>query len=273
MRETRRRLLARALPVASALLVFLPAPAFADSDKPPRDLIITVGGGGQFLPRYPGADENKLSFLPVIAFRHAGDPLSFGAADQGFGIDFSGASKIDIGPVVQLQASRRDKDVGVPIGKVGMTIEAGAFVQTYVAPFLRLRVEGRRGIGGHDAWVGDISADFVYRDDDRTIVSLGPRVRVAEAKYQRAYFGITPAAALATGLPVYDPGGGIYELGLASSFTHQFSFTWGIRAFAGYDRLIGDGGKSPLVQAYGDRDQFSAGLAISYTFRTRGIRL
>lgn len=250
-------------------MVSVPAAAQSGSDKPKRDLIITVGAGAQILPRYPGADEIRVTPLPYFAFRHDGDPVSFGAADQGSGLDLVPSKKFGVGPVVQLQSSRRNKDVGAPVGKVPFTVEAGAFVEAYAAPYLRLRVEGRRGVGGHDAWVGDVSADFVARDGDRTIFSLGPRLRLADAKYQRAYFGVTPAAAIATGLPTYRPGSGIYEMGLASSVTHQFNFTWGFRAFAGYDRVIGDAGRSPLVRRYGERDQFSGGLALTYTFRVR----
>jgi outer membrane protein len=262
---------ARLANAAGLSLAVLSSPAKAQTDppQPKPDWIITVGGGAQILPRYPGADEILVTPMPVFGFRKDGDPLTFGAADQGFGLDFSHSKTIDIGPVIQLQSSRREKDVGAPVGKVPFTVEGGAFVQAYVAPYLRLRAEARRGLGGHKAWVGDISADFVARDGDRTIFSLGPRLRLSDAKYQRAYFGVTPAAATATGLPVYRPGGGIHAIGIASSITHQFNFTWGLRGFAGYDRLVGNGDDSPLVRRYGDRNQFSAGLGLSYTFRVR----
>jgi outer membrane scaffolding protein for murein synthesis (MipA/OmpV family) len=269
MRNATTGALLRVVQAATGLLVVLSAPVAAQSDsgKPKRDLIVTIGAGAQVLPRYPGADEIQVTPLPIFGLRRDGDPLSFGAADQGSGIDILPSKKIDFGPVVQLQSSRRNKDVGAAVGKVPFTVEGGAFVQAFVMPYLRLRLEGRRGIGGHDAWVGDVSADFVARDGDRTIFSLGPRVRIADAKYQRTYFGVTPAAAAATGLPVYRPGGGIYEVGVATSLTHQFNFTWGMRAFAGYDRLVRDASDSPLVRRYGERNQFSAGLGLSYTFR------
>jgi outer membrane protein len=254
---------------AAASVAVLSTPALAQSGagetKP--DLIITIGGGAQVIPRFPGSDKVQITPMPVLGFRKDGEPLSFGAADQGFGIDLSLGKRIAIGPVVQLQSSRRDKDVGAAVGKVPFTVEAGAFVQGYLTPYLRLRAEARRGVGGHDAWVGDVSADFVARDADRTIFSIGPRLRISDAKYQRAYFGVTPAAAVRTGLAVYRPDGGIHAVGVSSSLTHQFNFNWGVRAFAGYDRLVGNGGDSPLVRRFGDRNQYSAGLGLSYSFR------
>ena len=43
--------------------------------------------------------------------------------------------------------------------------------------------------------VGTIGADQIWRDGDRYVFSIGPRVLFSSARYQRAYFGVTPAAA------------------------------------------------------------------------------
>jgi outer membrane protein len=40
-----------------------------------------------------------------------------------------------------------------------------------------------------------------------------------------------------------------------------------MQAYARYERLVSDAGRSPLIRTYGSRDQISAGLALSYTFR------
>ena len=244
------------------------APAQAQDSGESRDLLVTIGGGGQYYPRYPGADHLDLFPMPIVNFRKDGRPLPFEAPDEGIGFGVLGAdSPVDFGPAVQLQNSRRDKDVGAPVGKVGFTVEAGAFVQAWLGRSLRVRAEGRRGFGGHKAWLGDLSADFVQRDGDTTLFSIGPRLRLSSARYQRAYFGVTPAAAAATGLAAYRPDGGAHAVGLVSSLTHQFSPSWGIHGYAGYDRLIANAADSPLVRRYGSRDQFSGGLGLTYTFR------
>jgi outer membrane protein len=274
MSETQPRATIRAARAAAGLLFLLSTAAEAQSQEhspgPKRDLIVTIGGGPQFVPKYPGSDELALTPMPLVSFRRVGDPIDFTAADQGAGIGVLGSkSAVDFGPVVQAQGARRDKDVGVPIGKVGFTIEAGAFVQAWLGSHVRLRAEGRRGLGGHRAWVGDLSADLVVRNGDQTIFSVGPRLRVGDGRYQRTYFGVTPAAALATGLPAYRPGGGIFAAGLSSSLTHQFNDKWGMRAYGGYDRLVDDAADSPLVRRYGSRDQFSGGLGLTYSFRVK----
>ena len=255
------------LALAAGLLLLGTAAQAADGDGSKPDRLITIGLGAQVVPKYPGADGVLVAPLPRVDIRHVGDPLHFGAPDEGSGIGLFGHdSRVNFGPVVQLQGKRKEKDVGAPVGNVGFTVEAGAFFEAWVTPNLRLRAEGRQGIGGHKALVGDLSADFVARDDDHTVFSIGPRLRLADAKYQRAYFGVTPAVAVRTGLPAYRPGGGAYAAGAVAGLLHQFSPKWGIWVYAGYDRLIGDADKSPIVRAFGSRDQYSGGVALTYSF-------
>lgn len=261
--------------IAAAFGLLLATPAFAQgggsSSAGGGGHAITIGLGPQVYPRYPGADKLMIAPLPVFNWRKVGDPLSFEAPDEGIGFGLLGSKSVfDFGPAVQFQTKRREKDVGALVGNVGFTVEAGAFVQANLGPNFRLRAEGRKGIGGHRGLVGDLSADFVVRDTDTTVFSIGPRLRLANRRYQRAYFGVTPAVAVRTGLAAFDPDGGIRAIGAAAGLVHQFSYKWGMNAYAGYDRLVRDAGRSPIVRAFGSRDQFSAGLALTYTFNTGG---
>jgi outer membrane protein len=65
---------------------------------------------------------------------------------------------------------------------------------------------------------------------------------------------------------LYRPGGGIHAVALASGLSYQFNPRFGMFGFARYERLVGDAAKSPIVRQFGSRDQFSAGLGLSYTF-------
>ena len=181
----------RALALAAAALpLVLAAPATAqDRDGEGRGWTVTVGGGAQAFPKYPGADGVDLFPLVILDLRREGRPMAFGAPGQGWGFGLLGSdSAFELGPVVQFQNKRRDRDVGAAVGEVGFTVEAGGFAEAFVAPNLRLRVEGRRGIGGHDSWTGDISADFVIRDGDNMLFSIGPRPRLPHRGDSRAPF-------------------------------------------------------------------------------------
>lgn len=242
-----------------------PAPAVAlDEDEPPRRVRVALGP--QLQPRFPGADDVELGPLVSVSITRGDEPFDFEAPDESFGFSIIDKGGFALGPSLNLQASRRASDIGAPLDKVSTTFEAGAFLQYQPSPRLRLRTEARRGIGGHDGWTGTISADFITRDRDAHVFSIGPRLTLSDGAYQRAYFGITPAESLRTGLPTYRPGSGIQAVGATAGFLAQFSPRWGIYSYARYDRLVDDAARSPVVRSLGSRDQYSGGIALSYIF-------
>lgn len=268
---TRSALRLAALAGAAFSLAFAaPAAAQDDPDEERGERggwLVTIGGGAGVDPEYPGADSLSVGPMPIFNFRRQGAPLPFEAPDEGSGFGIlrllGEDNAFDFGPAVQFQGKRREEDVGAPVGDVGFTVEVGGFAELYVARNFRLRAEARRGIGGHEAWLGDAFADFVLRDRDSYVFSIGPRVRWASDRYHDAYFGVGTAA---PGLPLYDPDGGIYAYGLTSGLTYMLGSNVGLYAHAGYDRLTGDAADSPIVRTFGSRNQLSGGLGLFYTF-------
>lgn len=244
-----------------------PRTQVSDDDQAQRDWLVTLSLGVRANPQYPGAGTLVIAPIPSFDIRRVGEPIPFQAPDEsvGFGV-LRHRNGFDFGPAGRIRLKRDQDDVGAAVGNVGFTVEAGGFVQTWVGSHLRLRAEGRKGIGGHHGLLGDLSADVVFRDDDRTILSIGPRLHLADEAFEDAYFGISPAASARTGIPVYRPGGGLYAIGALTSIVHQLNPTWGVTAYAGYDRLIGGAADSPIVQRFGSPDELSGGIGITYTF-------
>lgn len=250
-----------------AALVALPGwgQAFAQNTDGYR---VRVGAGAQVRPEWPGADDYRILPLFDIDIARGDNIFRFEAPDDSFGIEVMRQNGFSFGPAANIVPSRKNSDVGVPLGKVKTTIEVGAFAQYDLTESLRLRGEVRHGLGGHKGLVGQIGLDHVWRDGDRYVFSIGPRLTFSSARYQRAYFGVSPEASLATGLPVYDPDGGLLGVGVASGLSYQFNSSFGMFGYARAERLIGDAGKSPVVRELGSRGQLSAGLGLSYTFHT-----
>jgi len=221
--------------------------------------------GAQVKPQFPGADEVKV--LPMVDLDRArGDaPFKFEAPDDSFGFNLV-SGRFEFGPAISMVSPRKASDVGAPVPKVKRTFEVGAYANLWLADSFRLHSEVRKAVNGHDGWVADGGADFVMRDGDQWLFSVGPRVTWASASYHDAYYGVTPATAVATGLPLYDPGSGIESYGAAASADFALTPRWGLALYGKYDRLTGDAADSPIVRAFGSRDQFSAGVGISYTF-------
>lgn len=248
-------------------LATLATPAAAQES---RGWIVTIGGGAQIAPKFHGSEDYSIFPLPNFGLRREGRPVPFEAPDDSFGIGLLGQnSAFDFGPVARLTAEREAEDVGAPVGDVGTTVEVGGFVQAFLGENFRLRGELRQGLGGHEGLVGTIAADFIVRDGDNMIFSIGPRAYWADDDFHGAYFGV-PAAIPAFGLAAYDPGSGFYAFGARAGLMQRLGRNWGLFGYAGYDRLVGDAADSPIVRQLGSRDQLSGGAGLFLEFTVGG---
>ena len=248
--------------IAGIALLSASTVALADDG---RDLRVRVGAGANLRPPYPGADTDTVGPLLSVSFAHGTDPFKFKAYDDSSGIALVSDHGFSFGPAVNLVGSRKDSDVGAPVGRVGATVEAGVFAGYRFGDF-RIRGEVLKGIGGHKSMRAQLGVDRIWRDGDRYVFSIGPRLLIGDAGYERAYFGVTPAASLASGLPIYTPRGGIYGVAATSGLSVQLNPRWGLFGYARYERLVGDAARSPIVRQFGSRDQLSGGLGLSYIF-------
>jgi outer membrane protein len=216
-----------------------------------------------------GADDVEVAPLWGFDIARGSKPFRFEAPDDSFGIALISSNGFSAGPSANIEGSRKNSDVGAPVGKVSTTFEAGAFAEYLAGENFRLRGELLKGIGGHKGLVAALGGDYLLRDGDRYVFSVGPRLLFSDGRYQRAYFGVDAEAAVAAGLPVYRPDGGLHAVALTSGLSYQFSPAFGLFGFGRYERLVSDAAKSPIVREFGSRNQLSGGLGLSYTFTVR----
>lgn len=234
-----------------------------------RDIRVRVGLGAELRPKYVGADDTSVSPLVHVNIARGTRQFAFGAPDDSLGIALTSADGFSFGAAGNIEGRRKASDVDAPVESIKRTFEAGAFVQYEWRDSLRVRAELLKGINGHNGVVGTISADKIWREGDHYVFSLGPRVLFSDARYQRAYFGVSPAVSLATGLPAFRPGSGVYAVAVASGITYSLNERWGLFGFARYERLVGDAAKSPITREFGSRNQLSGGIGLNYTFIIR----
>lgn len=266
------RILPNTLRLAAAGALALAPLSAAIAQEPAddkEDLRVRIGLGAQVRPDYPGADGMRWSPLVDVAIARGDDQFDFDAPDDSFDIKLYARDGLAFGPVANLAPGRKRSDVGARVDKVSRTIEVGGFVQYSLSDSFRLRTEVRKGIGGHDGVIASVGADKIWRDGDNYVISVGPRVLLADSTYQRAFFGVDQDAAIASGLPRYRPDGGVMALGATSGATVQLNPRWGLFGYGRYERLVGDAARSPIVREFGSRNQFSAGAGVTYSFTIR----
>lgn len=192
----RRKKLGYLLAAYGAASIVPSSPAVAQDSESIR---VRVGIGGQSVPKFIGSDGNDWAPLWDIAIKRGAGPFGFEAPDDSFDIRLVSRKGFSAGPVANLEGARKDSEDGTPLGKVSATFEAGGFVPYELNKSIRLRAELRKGIGGHEGIVASLGADHVWRDGDRYVISIGPRLLVSDARYQRAWFGIDAATSDASG--------------------------------------------------------------------------
>lgn len=247
-----------------AALIAVPVPAEAQTDGSSGRMVM-VGVGIQAKPRYPGADSDRIAFLPLVDVWRNGEPVTAKSPDEAAGFALVGkrSGRFAAGPVIGFAPTRAASDVpGLP--KVGFGVEAGAFTEVWPLKTLRLRAELRQGIGAHKSLTGDLAADLVWRrGNEGAMFTAGPRLRWGSAKYNRVYFGV--AAPGIAALAPFEPGSGIYAVGAAAGLRLPLGRVFGLYGYAGYDRLTRRAANSPVITA-GSADQLSGGIALTYRF-------
>lgn len=265
-----------------AMLASTPAlaqPADPPSGRPASDegWQVTVGAAPVLSPAWEGSKDYVLSVFPDLRINY-GDTL-FASIPDGVGWNAVNANGLKVGPIAKLRFGR-DEDAGgspfaiagesdalIGLGDVGAAVELGGFVEWRFGKRQqwRGRLETRRGFGGHEGVVGEISLSYQARAG-RTIVNFGPRATLATADYTRTYFGIDAEQSLASGLAEYAPRGGLVSYGMGGSLIHPLDRRSAITAFTSLERLGSVAKDSPLVVERGRPTQFTAGVGYGFRF-------
>jgi MipA family protein len=230
---------------------------------------LTLGAQGSVGPSYEGASDMDFQAAPMISLGRTGAGPAFTSRNDNPGIAVFDTGNFQIGPVGKILFERTDsasndlrglKDV--PFGG-----ELGLFANYYPVDWLRLRAEVREGIRAHHGLVADLAADAFYDITPAWRISGGPRLSAAGEGYYEAYYGVSLAESLASGLNVYHPdGGSIKSYGVGGAVTWKTTDKITTSAFAEYSRLTGKAADSSLVKQRGNDNQLLIGVSATYRF-------
>ena len=246
-----------------------PAPA------PDREWTITLGGYFMAEPDYWGSDDYEFAFRPLISISRADQLSSFDSFNDSPSIALWDNGVAELGIVGALYWKRDASDSPDLRGlkDIDYAYLVGGYGQWYPVDWLRLRAEVMYGFGGFEGVVANLAADAIYFSDSLggVTISAGPRMTLASSGYIDTYFGISPLEAqvaqlLGNNVTPYEAGGGVYSVGVGAQISKRFTKNITGSVFGEYDYLLDDAADSPIVAQSGDRNQFQAGVSLSYTF-------
>ncbi|MGQ3675706.1 MipA/OmpV family protein [Xanthobacter sp. TB0139] len=234
-----------------------------------EDWYVTIGGRATAAPSYPGADQHSFRPSLIFSIARASERNVFHSVDDTPSIALFNRHGFRAGVAGMIDWGRNESDSDRlrGVGTIGYSVLAGGFAEWYPVEWLRLRAELLYGMGGFEGVRGDVRADFIYNQGPWHF-AIGPRLSYAGSDYMQTYYGVTATqAALATFLlnpmSAYQAGSGFDKVGATAQLSYNFEngITAGVYGTYGY--LIGDAADSPLVE---DRNQFTTGVTLSYTF-------
>jgi len=259
--------------VASAEDAFtVPAPPFMPSWA--GAWMATVGVQTTYAPKFDGARTGGIGFMPIINIQRAGSAEGFvSSTDSPISIALIDLGGLSAGVVGKLIGGRKERYSTAlnGLGNTRTAFELGGFIEYFPFDWLRLRNETRAGIVGYGGVVSDFSADFIVPVTQSLVFSGGPRFTYQSGSPTAAYFSISAMQAAASGLSAFDAKGGAHTAGVGGQVKYRIDPQWEVHSYVGYDRLLGDAAKSPLVAMRGSVNQVSVGIGTSWSFNY-GVR-
>jgi len=226
-------------------------------------------------PENPGADRRQTKLKPVWALRWGRLRISTGGGSGllGFGSEVYGAGasadlltwdRLRLGVALRFDGGRASDDAHVTNGlpDIRRTLRGRFFASYAFTQDLRWTnslSQDLLGRGGGLVFSTDVSYRLLRRPFDEWSVGMG--VNATNGTYMRSYFGIRPEDVQASGLPVYQPGAGLRDVWVGTSYTHALTKRWITQANAGMSQLVGPAADSPLTAR---RNNLSFSISLAY---------
>ena len=282
--------------LAGALLLAAPLPAFAQDRSSASDLpsdqgevftdgdYLILGVGAGYMPSYEGSDNYIITGAPVIRGSYHG--FDFESRGTAVAVDVlpnpnDAAFNLLLGPELRINFDRTNRinDTAVrALGERDVAIEAGGFAGFAYSGLLNpydsvtARVDVLTDVSSqHDGTLVIPSLAYSTPLSQAIFAFVSVDGTWADDNYTDAFFSVTPAGALASGLPVYTAQGGWKDVSINFGANYDLSGDLrdgGLGVFVGasYSRILEDAADSPIVRLRGDRDQWFVAGGVTYGF-------
>jgi outer membrane scaffolding protein for murein synthesis (MipA/OmpV family) len=174
----------------------------------------------------------------------------------------------EVGPVIQYRLKRSDVENNQvdEMKAVPKETEVGGFVGWHTGG-LFLSMTGVYDISGEsDGTLVYLNGLYRIPVSSRFEMAAGAHTTWASGGYMDSYFGVTSFNASRSGLTQYRPDDGLKDAGVSLIGHYKFTKTWGVIGNVSYTRMLNDAEDSPLVKDVGDKNQYTAVVALTYNF-------
>ncbi|GHV57686.1 MltA-interacting MipA family protein [Deltaproteobacteria bacterium] len=256
------------LAALAAALAWPAVPAARGEDE--RGFTAALGAAVLVQPEFEGSNRYEAQALPVVYLRWG---RAFLSVERGLGLELDVLDNhmLTVAPALRYRLGRDQDDSELlrGLGNIDGGLEVGGTVLFQPWPGagspLSFNLAVYQGLGRVEGLTLELGPRYGAALTERLTGSLGAAIGLADRKYNRQRFGVTPAQSLASGYPVYDPGGGLKHAAVSGGLGYDLTEALELGLTAEYKRLTGPAADSPLVQR-GSANQFRSGLSLTYNF-------
>jgi outer membrane protein len=233
-----------------------------------------VAAGVGFAPDYEGGDD--YAAFPNLLGRYNFATGRFVALVDGVDaarswqlvMNLVPNSPWQFGPALGFRYERNDPDNDhvKRMDDIDWAIEAGGFIKYNGTSWFSALGVLADVSDTHGGYIADLQAGYKQEVTSDFGLIYTASIAYANDEYMQEYFGVDGSDASSSGLPLYDADGGFKDYGLGISANYKFTNSWGLIAGFTYHRMLGDAEDSPLVNDEGDKNQYKASVAVSYSF-------
>ena len=231
-------------------------------DDSNENINYVLGLATSLSPRYAGSTQHAFKLRPLWALQYgrlristsragsfmstSGEPVSAGAS-----ADLIRRNRFKIGAGLRIDGGRSVEDdpslAGLP--QIRRTLRARVYASYAVTEQWTLSAAFTQDILGREGGA-TASIDAGYRARLSSDIELrgGVGAGFGSTQYMRSYFGIPQTSSLQTGLPLYQPSAGIYDLHAVIGLTKRLSENWIVYGEFNLFRLMGQAAHSPLTK-------------------------
>ena len=244
---------------------------------------VTLGAGIMVGPKYEGSDETEVGVLPM--FEIVWNDLVYLNLAEGLGAYFYEDHGFVLSSSIGYSGGRDDGDSKYfkGLGDIDSSVIWTANLEYELGP-ISPYISMTKHFGGTDGLQGEIgvssmislgvlTGDFSMADMDNLQKGDGDKLKAAilfgvsadwaNGKYTDGYWSITQQQSVASGYEEYSAEAGFHSVNVDLGLMYPISETWTANIMVGYSHFVGDVADSPLIR---DKDQFSSGMILSYTF-------
>jgi outer membrane protein len=181
----------------------------------------------------------------------------------------------EFGPFVSYRFGRSDvKDPVVNLlPPIDGGLEAGVFAGWHLVNVEGIPYRIRLGVSLTTAVSGGATGGHVtpYASlwlplSHTVFLGMGGGLTWSSESFNQQRFGVSAEGSAASGLPQYSAAAGVRQYYLWPAVLIKLSREWYAGAGAFWQRITGDGADSPIITERGERDQFTAGIGLGYSW-------